>query len=136
MQKAAPPTVNAYELDVKYQTWRKDIICIAFTYWKQKLHTKAEFLQWNGSDLLPTLFFFFLLVYVFFLLFFIYQLLCWIKVLWKAASKKIFVVFPALFYFIFSIFMIFHNYYFYFFLLLFLVKSIYKVLKTNSIKCH
>lgn len=135
MQKAAPPTVNAYELDVKYQTWRKDIICIAFTYWKQKLHTKAEFLQWNGSDLLPTLFFF-LLVYVFFLLFFIYQLLCWIKVLWKAASKKIFVVFPALFYFIFSIFMIFHNYYFYFFLLLFLVKSIYKVLKTNSIKCH
>lgn len=134
MQKAAPPTVNAYELDVKYQTWRKDIICIAFTYWKQKLHTKAEFLQWNGSDLLPTLFFF-LLVYVFFLLFFIYQLLCWIKVLWKAASKKIFVVFPALFYcfFLFSWFFIIIIFIFF---TPFLVKSIYKVLKTNSIKCH
>lgn len=135
MQKAAPPTVNAYELDVKYQTWRKDIICIAFTYWKQKLHTKAEFLQWNGSDLLPTLFFFFLLVYGFFCCFFIYQLLCWIKVLWKAASKKIFVVFPALFYwfFLFSWFFIIIIFIFF---TPFLVKSIYKVLKTNSIKCH
>lgn len=57
---------------------------------------------------------FFFACICFFLLFFIYQLLCWIKVLWKAASKKIFVVFPALFYFFFFIFMIFHNYYFFF----------------------
>lgn len=59
--------------------------------------------------------FFFLLVYGFFCCFFIYQLLCWIKVLWKAASKKIFVVFPALFYcfFLFSWFFIINIYFFY-----------------------
>lgn len=135
MQKAAPSTVNAYELDVKYQTWRKDIICIAFTYWKQKLHTKAEFLQWNGSDLLPTLFFFFCLYMFFFVVFYI-PVVMLNKGFVKGSEQKDFRCVSCSFLLIFFIFMISHNYYFFFFLLLFLVKSIYKVLKTNSIKCH
>lgn len=115
MQKAAPPTVNAYELDVKYQTWRKDIICIAFTYWKQKLHTKAEFLQWNGSDLLPTLFFFFFACIWFFLLFFYIPVVMLNKGFVKGSEQKDFRCVSCSFLLIFFIFMIFHNYYFYFF---------------------
>lgn len=115
MQKAAPPTVNAYELDVKYQTWRKDIICIAFTYWKQKLHTKAEFLQWNGSDLLPTLFFFFFACICLFFIVFYIPVVMLNKGFVKGSEQKDFRCVSCSFLLFFFIFMIFHNYNFIFF---------------------
>lgn len=81
-------------------------------------HKSRVFLQWNGSDLLPTLFCFCLFMFFLLFYFFLYQLLCWKKkVPWKAASKMIFVVFPALFFLFF--FYYFHDFFIIIFILFF-----------------